>query len=141
MFIHPPIIPNPQQIADAINSAAEEVRIWKQQVTGLTNPTDQDFQFTTSNLAGDYRLKTGNGIAVDGSIFVEVYSDENRTTLIASNSHNRLQTGNRGEGDSDLLVENLSANTTYYLRFRAGGSTVNAEFIATIYYDQQQALV
>ena len=29
----------------------------------------------------------------------------------------------------------------YYLRFRGGGGTTNATFIATIYYDQQQSLV
>jgi len=132
-----------KKLQDAIveNPPTEGVRIWKQQITGLTNQADQDFEFTTGNLMGDYRLKKGNRTAGSGNVFVEVYSDENRTVQIAASTNNRSQTDANGEGDSDLLIENLSANTKYYLRFRGGGGTTNAAFIATIYYDQQQSLV
>jgi len=72
----------------------------------------------------------------NGNSFVQVFDDAARTNIIADGFNNRLQLDASGEGTTDLLIEDLAANTTYYLRFAGGGGSSNGEFIAAIYFDE-----
>ena len=111
-------------------------RIWKQQITDLDNGSPQDFEFTTPGNSGDYRLRMSNRTSGNGNAFVQVFDDAARTNIIADGINNRIQLDGSGEGTTDLLIESLAANTTYYLRFSGGGSSSNGEFIAAIYFDE-----
>ena len=111
-------------------------RIWKEQITNLDNGSPQDFEFTTPGNSGDYRLRLSNRTSGNGNAFVQVFDDAARTNIIADGINNRIQLDASGEGTTDLLMESLAANTTYYLRFAGGGGSSNGEFIAAIYFDE-----
>ena len=119
---------------------SEPARVFKESITGLSNAVSQNFSFTT-NLAGDYRILMSNVTNGVGNAFVRVYSDSARTILLTDNLNNRLRTDANGEGTTDLLIEDLDANTTYYLTFSGGGGSSNMDFIAAIYYDLQDIVV
>ena len=72
----------------------------------------------------------------NGNAYVQVYDDAGRANLIADGFNSRLQLDSNGEGTTDLLMEGLAANTTYYLTFAGGGGSSNGEFIAAIYFDE-----
>jgi len=110
-------------------------RVYKAQITDLDNGAPQEDFFTTAG-AGDYRLFMSNRTAGSGNCFARVYSDAARTIEIASNISNRLQADASGEGTASLLIEDLAANTNYFLKYEAGGGSGNIDFIATIHHDE-----
>ena len=120
--------------------ATDPSRVFKEPITNLDNGTNQDFEFTTGG-AGDYRLRMSNVTNGSGNAFVQVYSDVARTNLIADNTRNRLPLDANDQATTDLLIEDLSANTAYYLRFSAGGGSSNGEFISAIYYDELSTVI